>query len=415
MSTLKQYCAAKSVYDAAVERIGYVFDNFDRIYVSFSGGKDSTVMMHMVCDEARRRQRTVGILIIDLEAQYKLTMDHISTMLECYSDCTEVFWVCLPMLLRNAVTQYEPRWCCWDPDAKEAWVRDMPTHPGIRSDPADFPFFVSKMEFEEFMVLFGLWYGNGSDAAAFVGIRCDESLNRFRTIASRSKECFNGQRFTTKVEDGLYNVYPLYDWKTQDIWTYHAKTGKAHNPLYDRMHLAGLTLHQMRICQPYGDDQRRGLWLYHLIEPQSWFKVVARVNGANSGALYINENGNVNGYNAITKPEGHTWKSFCNLLLASLPDPTREHYLRKFKGFIAGWKGRGYVDGIPDEAPRVLENKHWAPSWRRLCKVILRNDWWCKGLGLTQPKSAAYEKYILMRRERRQEALQPSEACEVAE
>jgi predicted phosphoadenosine phosphosulfate sulfurtransferase len=62
--------------------------------------------------------------------------------------------------------------------------------------------------------------------------------------------------------------------------------------------------------------------------------------------------------------------------------------------FLRGWKGRGYYNGIPDEAPRVLEEKHWAPSWRRLCKVLLRNDWWCKGLGLTQPKSAAYDRYI---------------------
>jgi predicted phosphoadenosine phosphosulfate sulfurtransferase len=78
----------------------------------------------------------------------------------------------------------------------------------------------------------------------------------------------------------------------------------------------------------------------------------------------------------------------------SLPKSTREHYIRKFRGFIKGWKGRGYVDGIPDEAPSILESKMWAPSYRRLCKVLLRNDWWCKGLGLTQPKSEAYQKYL---------------------
>jgi predicted phosphoadenosine phosphosulfate sulfurtransferase len=204
-----------------------------------------------------------------------------------------------------------------------------------------------------------------------------------------------GRRWTTRIEERVYNIYPIYDWKTQDIWVYHARhQDKPYNRLYDMMHLAGLTIHQMRICQPYGDDQRRGLWLYHLIEPQSWFRVVARVCGANSGALYINETGNVTGYNRISKPEGHTWESFCNMLLASLPPPTREHYESKFKVFLRGWKGRGYTDGIPDEAPPILENKHWAPSWRRLCKVLLRNDWWCKGLGLTQPKSAAYERYM---------------------
>lgn len=412
MSTLKLY-QNKNVYEAAMERIRYVFDNIERPYISFSGGKDSTVMMHLVMDEARRRGQKIGVLIIDLEAQYKVTMAHVAEVIDAYAEWAEVYWVCLPMLLRNAVSQFQPRWCCWDPDARDAWVREMPDHKGVISDPSYFPFFVPEMEFEEFMVLFGVWYGQGRDAAAFVGIRCDESLNRFRTIASNAKETHGGRRFTTKVEDGLYNAYPLYDWKTQDIWTYHAKNpSRLHNRLYDMMHLAGLTIHQMRICQPYGDDQRRGLWLYHLIEPESWFRVVARVNGANSGALYINETGNINGYNKIAKPPGHTWKSFSELLLTSLPKATREHYVSIFRKFIAAWKKRGYVNGIPDEAPRVLESAMWAPSYRRLCKVILRNDWWCKGLGLTQPKSKAYERYIAMRRASAQQKQSPRSLCE---
>jgi predicted phosphoadenosine phosphosulfate sulfurtransferase len=401
LSLLKQY-GATDVYEAAKQRITYIFDNFAKVYVSFSGGKDSTVMLHMVMDEARARRRRIGVLIIDLEAQYKVTMEHVASMLREYEANAEVFWVCLPIVLRNAVSQYSPRWCCWDPEAKDAWVRQIPDFHGVVSDPAFFPFFVPRMEFEEFDVLFGVWYSQGENTAAFIGIRCDESLNRFRTIASKSKEMFDGQRFTTKIEENLFNVYPLYDWRTRDIWIYHAKNpGRLHNKLYDLMHLAGLTPHQMRICQPYGDDQRRGLWLYHLIEPESWFRVVARVNGANSGALYVQETGNVSGYNRVACPPGHNWQSFVNLLLSSLPKLTREHYVSKFRGFISGWKKRGYVNGIPDEAPRVLEKKQWAPSWRRLAKVLLRNDWWCKGLGLTQPKSQAYQRFIEMRRQGR--------------
>ena len=68
------------------------------------------------------------------------------------------------------------------------------------------------------------------------------------------------------------------------------------------MQMAGVKISQQRLCQPYGDDQRRGLWLYHILEPDTWFKLVNRVNGANSGALYIQENGNMTGYNKITKP-----------------------------------------------------------------------------------------------------------------
>lgn len=105
----------------------------------------------------------------------------------------------------------------------------------------------------------------------------------------------------------------------------------------------------------------------------------------------------------ITKPEGHTWHSFVNLLLLSLPKPTRDHYISRFRGFIDGWRGRGYAD-IPDEAPKVLEDAHWAPSWRRMAKVLLRNDWWCKGLGFTQPKSDAYGDYLTIKKARKEMA-----------
>jgi predicted phosphoadenosine phosphosulfate sulfurtransferase len=129
-----------------------------------------------------------------------------------------------------------------------------------------------------------------------------------------------------------------------------------------------------------------------------------RVNGANSGSLYIHENGNINGYNRVTLPPGHTWRSFTNLLLQTMPKRTRDHYARRFRKFIAGWHDRGYK-GIPEEVPPELEAKCWAPSWRRMCKVLLRNDWWCKGLGQTQPKSAAYERYKQIKKDRKAASL----------
>lgn len=218
---------------------------------------------------------------------------------------------------------------------------------------------------------------------------------------------FNGYRWTTKIVDNLYNVYPIYDWRTEDIWRFHSKNPSlACNEIYNQMNMAGVPISQQRLCQPYGDDQRRGLWLYHILEPQTWFKLISRVNGANSGSLYIEETGNMTGYNKITKPDGHTWKSFANLLLQSMPAKTREHYIKRFRSFIKGWKTRGYNE-LPDECPKTLEDRHWAPSWRRICKVLLRNDYWCKGLGQTQPKSEAYGKYLKMKKEKNENLQEP--------
>lgn len=390
------------VLTAAKERTKWTFDTFERVYLSFSAGKDSTVMIHIAADEARKQGKRFGVLLVDLEGQYKLTIEHAEAIFDQYSDCIDLHWVCLPISLRNAVSVYEPQWICWDKDREKDWIRPLP-EAGI-SDEEKFHFFEKGMEFEDFVPLFGEWYSGGKSCACMVGIRADESLNRFRTIASTTKTSHGDRQWTTKVTDNVFNIYPIYDWRTQDIWAYHGKfPDKRHNHLYDFMHKAGVPLAHQRICQPYGDDQRRGLWLFHLIEPETWAKVVSRVNGANSGALYVQENGNINGYNKIQKPDGHTWKSFAKMLMASMPKRTKEHYENKIILFERWWTERGYPDGIPDEADLQLEMKRDVPSWRRVCKSLLRNDYWCKGLGFSQHKTGAYKKYLELMRRRKEE------------
>jgi predicted phosphoadenosine phosphosulfate sulfurtransferase len=394
MQTKKEL--STTVLEEAKKRVAWTFDNFDKVAVSFSGGKDSTVMLHLVADEAEKRKQPFAVMIVDLEAQYSATIDHMEKMIDRYGHLIDLHWCCLPISLSNAVSNFEPRWKAWDHEKKDVWVRQP--HKLSITDVDFYPWFKDGMEFEEFVILWAEWYAKDDRCAVMVGIRADESLNRFRTICTFDKETYQGKRFTTGIFDNVFNVYPIYDWRTKDIWVYHAKfKDKDHNPVYDLMNKAGVPLSQQRLCQPYGHDQRKGLWLYHILEPQTWYKLLCRVNGVNSGALYIQENGNITGQNKIYKPKNHTWESFTKLVFATMPKVTREHYAIRFKTFINGWKTRGY-DVIPDEAPLVLENNHWAPSWRRMCRVLLRNDWWCKGLGLTQPKSEAYGKYLELKK-----------------
>lgn len=392
----------QNVLEAARERIAFTFDEFEKIYVSFSGGKDSTVMLHLVADEARKRGRQIGVLFIDLEGQYRVTIEHNHAMFDEYADVIIPFWVCLPLHLRNAVSVYQPFWECWEPGKEDIWIRECPERAIANHD--HFPFFVEGMEFEEFVPEFGEWFAQGEKTACFVGIRCDESINRFRSIATSRKDTYDGKQWTTKVSENAYNIYPVYDWNVADLWVYHCKfPEKRYNYIYELMHKAGLKPSQMRICQPYGDDQRKGLWLFHLIEPETWARVVARVNGANGGALYMQEWGNINGYRKIAKPNGHTWKTFAELLINSMPPAMCEHYQNKIVMFDKWWREKGYPDGIPDEAQFELEQARRAPSWRRVCKSLLRNDYWCKGLGFSQHKSAAYQKYLDLMKRRRAE------------
>lgn len=389
------------VLTASKERIKWAFDNFEKICISFSGGKDSTAMTHLVMEEAKKRNRKVALLFIDWEIQYKLTIEHVQHIYDMYKDYIIPYWVALPLLTDNACSMYEPEWISWDKAKENLWTRKPPKI--AITDENYFPFYYYKITFEEFVPLFGEWYGEGKSTACFVGIRTRESLNRYRALTNKKKNKFEDKMFTTCVTDNVYNVYPIYDWSAEDDWKYFGKTKKPYNKLYDRFFQAGLTLHQMRVDEPFGDTTRRSLWLYQIIEPETWGKMVLRVNGANSGSLYSRDNGNILGNRSITLPKGHTWQSFSNFLLDTMPKKTAEHYKSKIAVYIKWYMNRGYVDGIPDEVDKQMEKQNDVPSWRRICQTLLRNDYWCKGLGFSPTKQSAYNQYLERMKKKRKE------------
>ena len=89
----------KNVYEAAKERTAFIFKNFERIYVSFSGGKDSSVLLNIALDymRAHKIKRKIGVLFLDLEGQYNITIDYVREMLTENADLLEPYWICLPL------------------------------------------------------------------------------------------------------------------------------------------------------------------------------------------------------------------------------------------------------------------------------------------------------------------------------
>lgn len=415
---MKQYLET-NVYEAAVSRCGDIFREFDRVYVSFSAGKDSGVLVNLALDSARRAGKLpLHVLFVDLEAQYKHTIDYATKVLS--NPDIVPYWVCLPLHLRNAVSQIQPHWLCWDKSKTTAWVRDLPVN--CISDPEFFPFFRVGMEFEEFVPEFADWFSEGQKTACLVGIRSDESLNRFRTIKSTNKEPYLDWQWTTKISDSVWNAYPIYDWRTEDIWTANGKFGWSYNKIYDLMQMAGLTLSQMRLCQPYGDDQRKGLYLFKILEPETWQKVVSRVEGANFGNKYSKTQSHVMGNLKINLPEGHTYKSYAKFLLSTMPPYLSTHYRTKILVFLKWWKKHRHNQdkvpvatlkthglcpnwrGIPDCVDPKLESGSFVidgvrvrlPSWRRIVKTLVKNDYWCKGLSFSQTKREMERQMELM-------------------
>lgn len=388
--SMYKYPLDKNVLEAALDRINWVFDNLPRVCVSFSGGKDSTIMLHLTAQQARKKGKKIHLLFIDWEAQFTCTIQHVNNMKQQYTDVIEkCWWVALPLTTQNALSQFQPEWQCWKPGVN--WVRQPPEE--AITDPSYFDFYQPGMTFEAFVRAFSDWFAQNRPAAVMVGIRADESYNRFLTIANARKKRFADDKPWTTIAPGghAWYIYPIYDWKTADIWTWFAKTGSDYNPLYNLMFQAGVPPRYMRICEPFGPEQRQGLWLYHVVEPERWAAMCERVSGVRSGGVYAGQDNHFYGHRKILKPDHLCWQEYAMLLLDSMPQKTAEHYRNKIAIYLHWYQKKGMED-IPDTQEGDIGAKD-IPSWRRVCKVLLNNDYWCRALSFSPNKPQHYQRY----------------------
>lgn len=233
---------------------------------------------------AKKLNKKFDVLYIDLEAQYRHTIEHVEELKQL-SQIRDFYHIALPIALRNAVSVLQPKWICWEEESKHLWVRDMPKD-SINIKNCPFSWFKKGEEFEEFIIQFAQWYQEkyGGKVACGVGIRTDESLNRFRTIAFQDRKTrFKDYNWTTQIKQhekrlDVYNFYPIYDWAAEDIWGAVSQLDLKYNYIYELMYKNGVTMYEQRLCQPYGDDQRNGLNQFKALEYETWSKVLNRVN-----------------------------------------------------------------------------------------------------------------------------------------
>ena len=422
----------KNVYNLAVERIDYTFKNFDNIYLSFSGGKDSGVMLNLVIDYMRLNNITkkIGLFHMDYEAQYQMTTDYVDEVYSENKDLFDYYRVCLPVATPCCTSMSQSYWLPWEDSKKDIWVRDMPKE-SINESNHDFDFYKEGMWDYEFMEKFSEWMHSNNNAgktASFVGIRTQESFNRWRAIHSdKNYKKFKGKRWTKEVAENIYNIYPIFDWVTEDVWTANAKFEWSYNELYDIFNQAGMTIHQMRVASPFISQAIDSLKMYKIIDPKNWGKMIGRVNGVNFSGLYGGTT--AMGWRSIKLPKGHTWKSYMEFLLDTLPEESKDNYKKKLQTSIDFWRNRGgclsleligklkslnidikvvettnyntrklpvrmdYLDDVD-----VKEFKE-VPTYKRMCICIMKNDHLCKTMGFsltkteTQKRKEAESKY----------------------
>lgn len=425
MRTLKREYLSKNVFEALQERFHFLFNEFDNIFISFSGGKDSGLLLNLLFDFRKKYypNKTIGVFHQDFEAQYSVTTEYIEKTFSRLKkeENVELYWVCLPMATRTALSSYEMYWYPWDDTKEEIWVRPMPKHPYvIHLENNPITTYHYKMHQEDLAKQFGRWYRlshENKKTVCLLGMRSDESLQRYSGILNKKY----GYKDTCWISNQFKDVWcasPLYDWSTGDVWHANYSFEYEYNRLYDLYYMAGLKPDQMRVASPFNDYAKDSLNLYRVIDPKIWVKLVGRVQGANFTTIYARTK--AMGYKNLTLPEGHTWESYTHFLLSTLPPRLRNNYIQKFKSSIRFWHNVGggleedtikeledhgyaiarngvsnytlmkrsriiFLGKIPDNTDDIKTSKD-IPSWKRMCFCILKNDHICRfmGFGITR-------------------------------
>ena len=413
----------QNVYEAFQQRIKLIFEEFDNIYISFSGGKDSGLLLNMVLDyqKAYYPDRRVAVFHQDFEAQYTVTTEYVEKTFERIREDVEPYWVCLPMATRTALRSYQMYWYPWDDKKEESWVRPMPDKDYvINLDNNPMMTYRYRMHQEDLAKQFGRWFrmSHGDrKTVCLLGMRADESLQRYSGFLNK-KYGYKGECWITKQFKDVWCASPMYDWSVQDVWHAYAQFGYEYNHLYDLYYMAGLTVGQMRVASPFNDYSKDSLNLYRVIDPQIWVKLVGRVQGANFASIYGKTK--AMGYRNATLPAGHTWKSYTFFLLDTLPVRLRNNYVKKFNTSMEFWHKTGggldeetiqeleahgydirrngvsnytlnkksriiFTGKIPDHTDDIKSSRD-IPSWKRMCFCILKNDHICRfmGFGMTR-------------------------------
>lgn len=337
-----------NVLEAAKARIRWLFKEFETVTVSWSGGKDSTVALHLTLNIAEELGRTpIPVMWVDQEAEWDSV---VRLARQVFADPRVIpHWLQVPIKLFNS-TSHDSDWLmCWEEGGE--WMR--PKEPNSIHE--------NVYGTDRFKAMFDAWALHHFDGpmANIGGVRSEESPNRHTGLTYYSTYKWATWGRIISRERNQYVFYPLYDWSYSDIWKAIHDHGWAYPDIYDKQYAAGVPVHKMRVSNLHHESAVGALLYAHEAEPETWQKLQDRLAGANAFRHLENDS-----MQARTLPfMFKDWREYRDYLLEKLIlDPEhREIFRERF--------------ARSDEEYAVLTDRWRDRLHRTEINSMLLNDW----------------------------------------
>ncbi len=366
----------KTVFEAALERIRYLFDEFPNIIVGYSGGKDSDIIKNLALIVARERGRLpLKVLFIDQEAEWASVIEHVRETM--YHPDVEPLWLQIPIKLFNATSTTDPWLYCWDESKRDLWIHEQ--------DPISIK--VNTYGTDRFAEMFNAFVKKTYDMPTCIlgGIRTEESPTRFVGMTSHNR--YKGITYAKILDKkkGHFTFYPIYDWSYTDVWKAIHDNHWSYCSIYDEMYRHGVGITDMRVSNLHHETAVKNLFYLQELEGDTWNRLTARLSGINTVGQLKSE--------ATQVPKElpymfRDWKEYRDYLLENLiTDPkSRKTFETKFSSMDATYKDMHHKHELyKAQITAILandyhltklknfENKFDVVTYRKFTKGIVNN------------------------------------------
>lgn len=345
------YVSEKNVYEAALDRIRWLYDEFDgRISVSTSGGKDSTVVMELALMVAKEKGcLPLDVMWLDQECEYAATVNYMRG-LHARPELS-LRWYQIPFRLYNSTNHDYPWLNVWGEG--EEWVRPKEPYSIHVND-----FLDRKGEpisrFKDLLQAINARQGGVN----LTGMRTEESPARRLALTTNPtyKWATWGSMGKPLPDGGVshYLMHPIYDWSFKDIWKAIYDHGWAYNTHYDVQFQYGVPVRNMRVSNYHHETALSALLYLQEAEPETWEAATKRLHGINT-------------YSHIGKesvPEElpymfRDWEEYLFHLIDNLCD--KEEYRETYRAMY--------------EKVRRLTPENWKDDMcKRVARAVVNND-----------------------------------------
>lgn len=310
-----------NVFEESLDRIRYLFDEFEEVVVSYSGGKDSTIVFHLAMIVAKERNRLpLKVVFLDQEAEYDHTIKIVREIM--YDENVDPYWIQVPIKLFNATSTQQEWLMCWDEDNSDVWMREK--------DPISYKENVWGTDrFQNFLLRFMDVESKKRDNKTMcylTGVRTEESPSRFIGLTNSVTYKWITWGKKNQYNRNVFTFHPIYDWSYTDVWKAIHENEWNYNEVYDFQYQHGVKINDMRVSNLHHETAVHHLFFLQEVEPETYQRLTQRVKGMDTAGKLGSDD------YFVTKDLPfmfRNWREYRDYLLENLIDDKHKEKLRR--------------------------------------------------------------------------------------